>query len=49
MKKGEIALIMIEHLKKDENDMKVLGNKLYYYIELIDWITIIGKFNNYFQ
>lgn len=43
MKKDEIALLMIENLKKDQNDMKVLDNKSYYYIELIDWTTIIGK------
>lgn len=42
MKKNEIAQIMVENLKKDQNDMKVLDFTTFYYIELIDWITIIG-------
>jgi hypothetical protein len=42
MKKNEIAQIMVENLKRDQNDMKVLDFTTFYYIELIDWITIIG-------
>ena len=43
MKKDEIALIMIENLKYDDNKFKVLDSNDYYYIQLIEWTTVIGK------
>lgn len=43
MKKDEIALIHIENLKYDQNKFKVLDNNQYFYIRLIDWVTVIGK------
>lgn len=42
MKKDEIAMIMIEDLKLDENGMKLLDKTTYFYIQLIDWVTVIG-------
>lgn len=44
MKKEEIALILIENLKYDENKFKILDKNEYYYIQLVDWMTVIGNF-----
>jgi len=43
MKKDEIALILIENLKYDDNNFKVLDRNDYFYIQLIEWTTVIGK------
>jgi len=56
MKKDEIALILIENLKYDDNKFKILDNNEYYYIQLLDWTTVIGflfiiisNFSNFFK
>lgn len=42
MKKGEIALFEIEHLKTSEsNSMKVLDYAEFYVIEMKEWTTVI--------
>ena len=42
MKKGEIALFEIEHLKtSEENSMKVLDYADYYVIQMKEWTTVI--------
>ena len=42
MRKGEISLILIENLKYDQNELKVLDYVERYHIQLIEWITVIG-------
>jgi hypothetical protein len=47
MKKGEIALFEIEHLKTSEqNSMKVLDRSEFYIIEMKEWITVIDLFGD---
>lgn len=41
MKREEIALFILEFLKKDANDLKVLDRTEYVLIQMIDWETII--------
>jgi hypothetical protein len=43
MKRGEIAVVVIERLKLDQNEMKVLEGNRFLLVQLIDWVTIIGK------
>jgi hypothetical protein len=49
MKREEIALFILEFIKKDANDLKVLDRIEYVLIQMLDWETIIdldqdGKF-----
>lgn len=41
MKKGEVSSVKIEHLKYDDNGMKVLDKEEFYMFEVVDWITCI--------
>jgi hypothetical protein len=47
MKKGEIAMFEIEHLKTSEqNSMKVLEKSDFYIIEMKEWTTVIDLFGD---
>jgi hypothetical protein len=47
MKKGEIAVIILEHLKLDVNGMKVLDHNDYLLVQLVEFVTIIGYFGSF--
>ncbi|CAD8151831.1 unnamed protein product [Paramecium octaurelia] len=46
MKKQEISIYIQEHLKHDENQMKVLDYKVYTLIQMIDWQIIVDLFQD---
>ena len=46
MKKNEIAFFEIEFLEKNENLDRKLKEKLYFVVELVEWLTIIDVKGN---